>query len=138
MLISQEAELEADLARRQRSQLRRRVEAIILKFSRATTDGINLYGPITAVDVRQALLDSHMALKVKTSQIRMPALGSTDLTTTQPAAESAAADPASTGDVAATDAAAPEGGLDSVGAFTVQVEVQPDLWCSIAVQVQST
>lgn len=134
----QEAELEADLARRQRSQLRRRVEAIILQFNRATTDGINLYGPITAVDVRQALLDSHMALKVKTSQIRMPTLGGSGeaapTTTTAPTPEGEA-DQA--GDVGTADEDA-AGGLDSVGAFTVQVEAQPGLWCHVAVQVQST
>lgn len=133
--------MEADLARRQRSQLRRRVEAIIIKFNRATTDGINLYGPITAVDVRQALLDSHMALKVKSSQIRMPTLGGVSElpAAAAPMAASTAEEPAV--DTAASDAADDETastGLDSVGAFTVQVEVQPGLWCDVSVQVQST
>ena len=134
----QEAELEADFARRQRSQLRRRVEAIILHFSRATTDGINLYGPITSVDVRQALLDSHMALKVKASQIRMPALGGAG--DAAPAAAAASEDDAAA--ATASDAAVEEnsgaGGLDSVGVFTVQVEAQPELWCDVSVRVQST
>jgi hypothetical protein len=111
------------------------VEAIIIKFSRATTDGVNLYGPITAVDIRQSLLDSHMALKVKSTQIRMPALGSLDT-----AVAVATLTEEQDGAVAATvaDEAAAEQGLDSVGAFTVQVEAQPSLWCNVTVEVHST
>ena len=115
----QEAEEAAVTAQRQQNQLRKRVESVQLRFGRATTDGVNLYGPITGVDVRQALVDSELALKVKPHQLRMPAA--------EGAAESAGAAEGA-GDVT----------ISSTGTFVVQVEVQPGLWCNVRVAVAST
>ena len=76
---------------------------------------MNLYGPITSVDLRQALADSELALKVKPAQLRMPI-------------DEGEEEGGETGEVT----------LTSAGSFIVQVEVQPSLWCNITVNVVST
>ena len=109
--LAQEEEEAAITLQRARNMLRRRVESVALRFGRATTDGVNLYGPITTVDLRQALADSELALKVKPAQLRMPGVEGEE---------------------------GEEVTLTSAGSFIVQVEVQPDLWCDITVNVVST
>lgn len=66
----------ASAAAREENLLRGRIAAVRLRFVQATSDGVNLYGSVTAADVAAALASSALRkLALRERSIRMPAGG---------------------------------------------------------------
>ncbi len=69
-------EARASAAKREENMLRARLAAAKLRFVRATHDGKNLYGSVTAADVVEALAASVLRkLGLKEKGVRMPGDG---------------------------------------------------------------
>lgn len=128
-----EEEAKAASTQRAKNMLNSRIAAVTLRYKRATSDGKQLYGGVTAADISEGLMATPLRnLRIKESNVRLTApspapAASADAAAAAPAA--AAAEPAVTA-------------LKTVGMHTVYIEPvragYAGMWSPLKVHISSS